>query len=210
MNKEMKVLMISDGRTEKLIKTITDNETLKTSLKIWLYQIKKKTGLEPCGEITEIRWSDRMTSTYGYCQRNKGRKVTFTIVISSRLKNVTEDIFVNTLVHEIVHTFRNCDNHGFLFKKRMQTIARAFPMYQWSVGRCVSEWESEEVDAVHPIKKQENKYSLTCNICGQVFYYKTKCNAVTHYTDYYCRDCFKNLWHEDYKIAEHTLTLKEL
>lgn len=111
------------------------------------------------------------TRTLGLCTRvNRG---IFKIELNPVLfqDNASEDIIIQTLLHEYIHTVDGCFNHGKQFKYYADIINRK---YNYHISRTT---DSSSFGVVIP--KTEYKYEIWCNVCNRpVAYYKRRTSVV--------------------------------
>ena len=139
---------------------------------------------ENIGEIT-IQISKRNNKRYGCCKQEQpdenykivkkvGRKKYIkyekfnkhTIEISKWVLDLDEKIIKNTIMHEIIHCFPCCNNHGEQFKKYANFINSR-------LGYSISRLGNKEVDYKQSnleYKNAEYKYTIKCKICGKQFH----------------------------------------
>ena len=141
------------------------------------------------GKIVSISSNNRLTRTWGRCKRfatySQGEEYTFTIEISSRLlkDNVSDDATKNTIIHEILHTCKNCQNHGMQWQKMAEEVNKHYPKY--NIKRTTSHTEkgiSEE---------DEYKYVIECNLCHRKWKYRRKTRVVEQCKNIECPACHK-------------------
>lgn len=135
------------------------------------------------GPISEVKVSSRMTRTFGTCQYNK-RTGVYRIKISSRLmvEDVPYEIALDTMVHELLHAYKNRMCHTGEWKACANKVNANYP--QIHIQRCASEEESKAVDAITA------KYKIVCKDCGTACYYTRKSRIVRlfikHPTNKWC------------------------
>ena len=77
-------------------------------------------------------------------------------------------IIKNTIIHEIIHCFPGCNNHGATFKSYANYINK-------KLGYDISRVGNKEADYIKSnVEYNRNtaiyKYKIICQKCGQVFY----------------------------------------
>ena len=158
------------------------------------------------GEI-EIGISKRNNKRYGCCiQENPvkstkyyekiGRKKFLrygkfqkhSIEISKWVLELEDNIIKNTILHEIIHCFPYCNNHGQEFKKYSNFINKNLNYNITRVGNVKKDYEKSNIKYDDNIKF---KYEIVCEICGQIFYRQ---RLVKYFTKKYrCGKCGGNL-----------------
>ena len=139
-------------------------------------------------DIIDIALSKRSKSRYGCCKheepdsasryyeiiRNKrhiryGRFKKHKIEISEWVMQLDEKIIKNTIIHEIIHCFPYCNNHGEKFKKYAQYINENLGYNISRVGNKRDDYEKSNIEYKENLKPN---YKISCNKCSQVFYRK--------------------------------------
>ena len=138
--------------------------------------------------IIDISVSKRNNKRYGCCKQEepdkaskiiekRGRKRVIKyqiykkhhIEISPWVLNLADDIIKNTIIHEIIHCFPYCGNHGKEFKKYAEYI-------NVNLGYSISTVGNKKEDFIKSNlefnQKEEYKYKVICKKCGQEFYRK--------------------------------------
>ena len=95
------------------------------------------------------------------------------IRISSTLFNAIPDDskaelrLMSTTIHELIHLYPKCCNHGPNFKRMAYLVNKKYPQYQ-----VQTRTSSEE----YGVKLPETDYNwkVTCPHCGKVYYHKRK------------------------------------
>ena len=140
-------------------------------------------GIEP-GKIIKIEENTRFKKTWGKCYLVSKLDNTYRIEISSRLlEDTVDDISVkNTIVHEILHSCKNCMNHGPEWKKVADIINRNYPQY--NIKRLTS--SKEKGIEFNP---DNFKYVLECKECHNQFGYHRMSKVVKNYKRFKCAKC---------------------
>lgn len=143
---------------------------------------------EDFGEI-DINISKRNNKRYGCCKQEepdlnykhiekKGyRKIIkyekfnkHHIEISKWVLELKDDIIKDTIMHEIIHCFPYCNNHGEKFKKYATIINQSLGYNISRVGNREEDCIKSGIDNIK--NKEEFNYKITCSKCGQEFYRK--------------------------------------
>ncbi len=138
--------------------------------------------------IIDIALSKRSKSRYGCCKqeepdsssryyekiRNKryiryGKFKKHRIEISEWVMQLDEKIIKNTIIHEIIHCFPYCNNHGEEFKKYAQYINENLGYNISRVGNKRDDYEKSNIEYKENLKPN---YKISCIKCNQVFYRK--------------------------------------
>ena len=91
------------------------------------------------------------------------------IEISPWLLELDEDIIKNTIIHEIIHCFPYCNNHGEVFKKYAKYINEKLG---YNISRVGNKKEDYNKSNVEYKEKEEYNYHIKCTNCGQEFFRK--------------------------------------
>lgn len=161
-----------------------------------LYKIGIDLNNKNIGEIS-INIAKRNCKRYGCCKQDmpvkstkyiekKGRRryvkyamySKHTIEISKWVMNLNTDIIKNTIMHEIIHCFPNCSNHGEDFKKYASYI-------NYKLGYDISRLGDKNKDLRDsnvPVKNEKYNYKIECLNCGYNFLRKRiNCNFEKNY-----------------------------
>lgn len=170
----------------------------------------KNIGIDVLNEkngIIEIDLSKRSKSRYGCCKqeepdnefryyekiRNKryiryGRFKKHKIEISEWVMQLDEKIIKNTIIHEIIHCFPYCNNHGKEFKKYAQYINENLGYNISRLGNKRDDYKKSNIEYKENLKPN---YRIICSKCGQVFYRKRIArNFQNRYRCGICREKF--------------------
>ena len=111
------------------------------------------------------------------------------IEISPWVMDLDEKIIKNTIMHEIIHCFPYCNNHGSVFKKYMTYINEQLG---YNISRLGNKKEDYAKSNIQYSEKETYKYKIECQKCGQVFYRKRyNKNLERKYRCGICRGKFK-------------------
>lgn len=155
------------------------------------------------GEI-DINISNRSKKRYGCCKQENPDKNFKTITrsgfkrvvkyekfnkhkieISAWVLNLNEDIIKNTIMHEIIHCFPYCNNHGIEFKKYAKIINNKLG---YNIARVGNKQEDYQNSNIEYNEKELYKYKIECKNCGQIFYRKRyNVNLITKYRCGICK-----------------------
>lgn len=149
----------------------------------------KKIGIDvynPNIGVIEIKLSKRNNKRYGCCKQEEPDENTkyyerignkkylryakfnkHTIEISKWVMTLDESIIKNTILHEIIHCFPNCNNHGTEFKKYANYINEKLG---YDISRVGNKKEDYEKSNIEYAEKVNFKYKVICEKCNQTFY----------------------------------------
>ena len=106
-----------------------------------------------------------------------------TIEISKWVMDLNDDIIKNTIMHEIIHCFPNCNNHGEKFKKYAQYINTKL---NYNISR-LGDKKQDLADSNIEVKKDYYNYKIKCSKCDYFFCRKRLNNNFTR--KYRCGKC---------------------
>lgn len=106
-----------------------------------------------------------------------------TIEISKWVMELNSDIIKNTIMHEIIHCFPNCNNHGEDFKKYANYINKNLGYNISRLGDKNQDLKNSNVETV----KEHYNYQVKCSDCGYTFYRKRITNGFSY--KYRCGKC---------------------
>ena len=128
-------------------------------------------------------------NTRAKCRLGQCRKITaglFDINISEALlkDDVDDQITLNTIMHELLHTVPGCFTHKGKWKLYADHINKKLPRY--TIKRVAKE---SEVDITIDRKQPVYKYILRCTKCGQEIKRQKETKVVINYKKYRCGKC---------------------
>lgn len=136
------------------------------------------------GKVRNISVNIRAKCRLGQCKK-VGFKL-FDINISAVLleDGVDDQITLNTVMHELLHTVDGCFNHIGKWKKYAEYINQKLPQY--NIKRLAKESET----GIHIERKEPvYRYILRCTNCGQEIKRQKKSKVITNYKRYRCGKC---------------------
>ena len=136
----------------------------------------------------DINISKRNNKRYGCCKQEKPDKEYKTIIrkgykriiryekfdlhhieISPWVMKLEDKIIKNTIIHELIHCFPYCNNHGEQFKKYANYINLKLG---YDISRTGNKKEDFEKSNVEYKEAEQYNYKVICQGCGQEFYRK--------------------------------------
>ncbi len=143
---------------------------------------------EDFGNI-DIKIAKRNSSRYGCCkqeepdknfyhfEKRKYRNVKVYdkfkihhIEICRWVMELNDNIIKNTIIHEIIHCFPYCNNHGKIFKSYAKIINEKLNYNITRLGNKKEDFEKSNVEYKENLPIYN--YKIICKNCGQVFYRK--------------------------------------
>ena len=154
----------------------------------------------------EINLAKRNCKRYGCCKQSnpdestkyiekvgRNRYIRYSIYkkhnieISKWVMNLNDSVIKNTIMHEIIHCFPNCNNHGEDFKKYAKYINHNLGYNISRLGDKNKDLEDSNIET----EKEKYNYRIQCSSCGYVFYRKRLSkNFVIKYRCGKCRGKF--------------------
>lgn len=157
-------------------KGITKAE-LQDLFKKAITQVKDAGIPVPDDKIAPIcRVNTRATSFWGKCHKTKG---TFWVEVVEELLTVKEKDIMNTLVHEVLHTCKDCMNHGPQWKAYANIMNQK---YGYNIKRTTS---AEEKDIVRT--DDDYKYIIQCEKCKTKIHRQKTSRLIQHPNYYRCK-----------------------
>ena len=146
------------------------------------------------GKINSITVNTRAKKRWGLTKKNPDGS--FDININAALLADDMDIWAakNTVAHEILHTVKGCFDHKALWQEYANRMNEA---YGYNIKRCTS-FKEKGLEPVGRIRNETWKYVLTCDNCGNKYYYKRMSKAVQHPEWCRCGRCNGKLVVADY------------
>ena len=160
------------------------------------------TNKDLIGEI-DISFSKRNSKRYGCCKQENPDKSSYRIIkrgrkkivkydkfgkhhieISKWVMDLDEKIIKNTIMHEIIHCFPGCNDHGSKFKSYSKYINQKLGYNISRLGNKEEDYKNSNLEY-----KEDNKYNykVFCVKCGQTFHrQRLNKNLFKHYR---CGNC---------------------
>ena len=135
------------------------------------------------------RVSNWTVNTRAKCRLGQCRKIAaglFDINISEALlkEDVDDQITLNTIMHELLHTVPGCFTHKGKWKLYADYVNKKLPQY--TIKRVSKE---SEVNITIDRKQPVYKYILRCSKCGQEVKRQKETKVITNYKRYRCGNC---------------------
>lgn len=131
-------------------------------------------------QVGSVRLNSRLTRVLGRCIYNRARKVN-NIEIATRLYKLNDHKeLLHTMIHELLHTYKDSHNHGPNWKKKADIIAK-------KTGIKIERIHSD----IPGLKEVENegKVKFCCNGCGQEIFKGPYSRFAKNYKWYSCGIC---------------------
>ena len=125
--------------------------------------------------VKETKYIERIgRNRYIRYERYRSHK----IEVSKWVMDLNEDIIKNTILHEIIHCFPNCSNHGEHFKKYAKYINTKLGYDIARVGNIKEDLLASNIES----KAEKYNYKVECMTCGYSFFRKRlNCNFSRNY-----------------------------
>lgn len=137
----------------------------------------------------QIQLSKRSNKRYGCCRQQDPDERTKTIEkvgrnryvkynkynshiieISKWVMELDDRIIKNTIIHEIIHCFPYCNNHGEQFKKYAKYINQKLGYNISRLGNKQEDYKKSNLE--YDEKENFYKYTINCTKCGKVIHRK--------------------------------------
>lgn len=157
-------------------------------LKKYLEECKKdldKIGIQYSKNITGIKFGNQKRAL-GTCYKlgnyTKYERTNFSIQISNILNNkeVPEAAIKEVVMHELIHTCKNCFCHTGQWAKNAEIVKNKLGI---NVSRTTT---FKKLGIPADIENAAAAYVLKCTKCGSEWKRYKKCKLVTNYTSYKC------------------------
>ena len=152
----------------------------------------------------DIKIAKRNSKRYGCCRQEEPDKNSYHITkrrnnisiqydkykkhhieISKWVMDMEDRIIKNTIMHEIIHCFPYCNNHGKTFKSYANYINQKLGYNISRLGDKEADYKKSNLE--YNKEAANYKYEIVCLQCGQVFYrQRLKHNLIRHYR---CSKC---------------------
>ena len=104
------------------------------------------------------------------------------IEISKWVMELNDDIIKNTIMHEIIHCFPYCNNHGKEFKKYAGYINTHLGYSVSRLGNKEEDYKKSNLEYDIPQTTPNYKYKIECQKCGKYFFrQRYNKNLTRHY-----------------------------
>ena len=131
----------------------------------------------------EITINNRTKTTLGRCFRKRqANTYLYNIELSGKILQ-SEELTIDTLYHEVLHTVEGCFNHGEKFKHYARIIKKEL--------NVTIERTADPKEYGLQGREKDAKYILTCS-CGQQYYYYRKSKVIKNYQNCICPKCNKS------------------
>lgn len=155
-------------------------------------------GIET-GNIVDVKLNYRAKNRFGQCRRNNvlnTYELNFNYLIFD--DNANDDAIMNVLIHEILHTCKDCMTHKGEWK-RLANIVNANTKYNITRTNSYENFGIEK-----PNKEKKHNYVFVCENCGQTFIRERASKFTKNYHAYRCGKCGGELRfdaeHSNYQI----------
>lgn len=138
-----------------------------------------------CGRINRYKVNSRATRRLGQCSGNE--KIGFTIEIAEVLlgEDIPMEELRNTMFHELLHTCKDCMNHGSEWQRLADKTGRTYGL---NIGRLASS-DEKATQIMLKAYKENAKYKYVCENCGRMHIQHRASNFTRHPESYRCGRC---------------------
>ena len=148
--------------------------------------------LDDCGiqyADCPVKASKRMTMSWGNCNlKRRGGVKSFEIHINHILldDSVSDKSLENTILHELLHTVKGCQNHGTKWTHYADIVNRK---YGYEIQRVDGDVDDASIALAKAQMRNSYKYKVFCPTCGAKWLYSRKTKTVSHPDWYRCGRC---------------------
>lgn len=147
----------------------------------------KQAGITP-GNIVAFEINRRSKKRWGLCTRKpNGECVIQIAAILLEDDRVSEKACKDTIIHEILHSCKECSGHTGKWKQYAQKMNA---MYGYNIKRTTSGAE-KGLDDYEVSYRLRDKYVFRCKNCGAIVRRKKACKFTRYYRNYGCGRCGK-------------------
>ena len=142
----------------------------------------KKIDIPVSGDIEKVVINKRAKKRLGACKKviKPGNRAVFVIEISSILLNCKDDEICSVIAHELIHTCKDCFNHG---KKWKEYAGRANSAYAYNIKRLAN------LENIKYENDSKMEYIVKCKNCGTVYKRVRMCPLIKNPERYRCGKC---------------------
>lgn len=140
-------------------------------------------GIQP-GNVNQWVINTRTKCRWGLCKQVAPGE--FVISIANRLQQgtVSDQAAKNTILHELLHTVKECHGHKGQWKELAAKVNRRLPHY--TIKRTTS---YEEKGLEYKPKARTNLYAVKCTHCGKEYYREKESKLIQYPDKYRCGVC---------------------
>lgn len=137
--------------------------------------------------LIDIKIAPRNAKRYGCCKHDKPDQNSYSIIkkgryrikkyekfrehhieISKWVLDLNESVIKNTIMHEIIHCFPYCNNHGKMFKSYASLINQKLGYNISRLGDKEKDFKESNLEYNESTKNY--KYKIICKKCGTITY----------------------------------------
>lgn len=137
----------------------------------------------PVGKVSELKTSAKL-NRWGECRRLDNGSYSISINRCLLDPRNSEDGLICTLLHEMLHTYPGCMNHGLEWQIRAAYVNQH---YGYNIK---AQTDSKEKGVVaRPTRENRAKYIVMCSQCGASVYRLRASRLTEHPEKYRCKKC---------------------
>lgn len=140
-------------------------------------------GIET-GNIVDVKLNYRAKNRFGQCRKNNvlnTYSLNFNYLIFD--DNADDIAIMNTIIHEILHTCKDCMTHKDEWK-RLANYVTANTIYTITRTNSYADFGIEK-----PKREKKHNYVFVCKDCGQIIIRERASKFTKHYDWYKCGKC---------------------
>lgn len=136
------------------------------------------------GNIIEVKLNYRAKNRFGQCRKNNltnTYSLNFNYLIFD--DNANDVAIMNTIIHEVLHTCKDCMTHRNEWKRLANYVTRNT---KYTITRTNS---YADFGIERPKKEKKHNYVFVCEDCGQVIIRERASNFTKNHHAYRCGKC---------------------
>lgn len=136
------------------------------------------------GRVSNWTINTRAKCRLGQCRAVAGELFNINISEAVLKDDIDNQIALDVIMHELLHTVKGCFNHGVKWKKYAEYINWKLPQY--NIRRVATKGD---IALIIERKEPVYKFILRCTKCGQEIKRQKETKVVINYKRYRCGKC---------------------
>ena len=136
------------------------------------------------GNIVEVKLNYRAKNRFGRCKKNNVTN-TYSLDFNYLIfdDNANDVAIMNTIIHEVLHTCKDCMTHKNEWKRLADYVTRNT---KYTITRTNS---YADFGIENPRREKKHNYVFVCEDCGQTFIRERSSKFTKNYHAYRCGKC---------------------
>lgn len=140
-------------------------------------------GIDVSAQITCIKENRRAKKRLGCCKKDRNTlKENFTIEISTVLDGESDQVVKEIIIHELLHTCKDCFNHGKKWKRLAALVNSAYEYH-------IKTYADREILNIEEKAEGKLRYEIRCTQCRHVGYRYKRSKMIVNPHLYRCAKC---------------------